>query len=519
MTATAQQRYDIQQYDGQNESSIEGAQPVFSDIENAHLYSWGSHPALVDWMKTRRKPLSVVKATFTNNSTSGQYIHYRGRQTVAGELLAGGQMKIKNAGTLYGQASYAMTDRKGIYQNYTIRPDDYRPYLVADSTSDGKTSYETYRLAGGFSFKEYRGWHFGVSGMYEGIALAMKDQPRHSAYSYWFRLGFDVAKTTPRWVAALKVWPEINRQSITANSSLTPYRYLQFYGFGQWNRRETTSGYSYTRQMKTLGAGGNVLFSLLPQSEGGWQATLDAGYNYRWMETEETSYKKLFATRTHYFTHNLSVSKGLSRYVSLHMLLSGRAALRHGRENVYENRRVNVEQNLYDYILVGKNDLYKNTWFDESLRIKAVWQATKAHAFSLTGGAAMDGYKEEYSMPDLLAENNSTTLSAALGWQMNLKRDHVDWEASFAARSSSNNKYKGLSQTTTIEAAQSITPWLIRSESRQTFATSVVYTHDLKRVSVGAKAEAGYMKRTKLPDHPLVNRNETRINVGVFCTF
>lgn len=518
-TAAAQQRYDIQQYDGQNESSLEDARPAFNDIENAQLYSWSSHPALVDWMSLRRKAHSIVKATFSNDATSGLYIHYRGKQTVAGELLAGGQMKIKNIGTLYGHASYAMTGRKGMHENFTVRPDDYRPYLVSDSTSNGKTSYETYRLAGGFSFAGHHGWHFGVSGLYEGIALAMKDQPRHSAYSYWFRLGFDVAKTTPRWVAALKVWSEINKQSITANSSLTPYRYLQFYGFGQWNRRETTSGYSYARQMRILGAGGNVLFSLLPDEEGGWQATLDAGYNYRWMETEETSYKKLFAAKTHYLTHNLAVSKGIGRNVRFHLLVSGLAASRNGQENVYENRRVNEEQNLYDYILVGKNELYKNTWYEENMRLKAVWQATKEHAFSLSGGACIDGFKEEYSMPDLLSENHSATLSGAVGWQMNLKCDHVDWEASFATRSTSNNKYKGLSQTTLTESTQSIIPWQIRGENRQTFTTSLVYTHDMKKASVGAKAGASYMKRTKLPDLPLANRHETQVSVSVFCTF
>lgn len=519
----AQEQYNIQQYDGNSNSSFEESMPVVSDIENASLYSWNSHPALVDWLQSKHTPRSIVKATYTNNLATGPYLHYEGRHNVAGEVLAGGQMKIKKWGTLYGHASYAMTGKQGMYQNYVIRPDDYRPYLVADSASTGKNSYEFYRLSGGFSFTGRGGWHYGISGFYEGITLAMKEQPRHSAYNYWFRIGLDVAKTSPRWVAALKVWPEINKQSISANSSLTPFRYLQYYGFGQWNRRETTSGFSYARQMRILGAGGSVLFSLLPANERGWQATIDASYNYRWMETEETNFKNLFSSRTHHFTHNIAVSKAAGQNVKLHLLVSSQADIRHGKENVYENKQVDTEDYLFDYTLVGKNELYKNTWYSESARLKAVWQATPGHAFSLSAGSAIEGYKEEYSIPRMLSENHATSFMATIGWQMNHKRNHIDWEASAATRTTADNKYEGARTFSTNELSQTIIPWMIRGENRLTLGTTLCIMRDIGRTSVGVKSQFFYVKRTQEATHPSFsygdNPHYTRFNVGVFCLF
>lgn len=521
----AQTRYDIQKYDAA-ESSYEDAMPERTDIENAAKYYMQKHPALVGWLtEGRSRKDAVIRTRMTNDISHGDYLHYKGNHTTNLSVTAGGEMPVKGVGTLYGHACYGREKQRSMYQNYAIRPADYMPYFVSDSISSGDTENEHYLIEGGLSMK-HGNWRYGVSGFYEGIATAKETQPRRSVYSYWFRLALSAARVMPGWIVAVKAYPEINRQSISASGSMRTYRFMQFYGFGQWNKKESTTGYGYGRDAKILGAGGEVLLRLLPRRESVWDASLTLAYNYRWMQTEESSFKNLYATKTHHLSHRLAVSTALSRRTSLHLLLEGEENFRNGDENVYENQKVDDEQSLYDYVLVGTNKLYGSTSFYESLRIKAIWQAAPCHSVSLTAGVRTDGYREQYDMPLITIENYTLTPSLGIGYRMEKRKDRLDWDFSASYRTGISNRYDFTTASrSTFEIAQAYIPYLLRGENRWQIQSSVIYAHDIGSGSLGVSLSARFSKRTGAPytegwDTGYgMTRSDKSMDVSLFYTF
>lgn len=523
--ATAQARYDIHRYDAPS-SSYENSATVGNDIENARLYILRSHPSIAGTLAdSASAPNALLRFGFANQIASGDYLHSDGNHTTDLNVLAGGEMNIKGIGTLYGRALYSRFKQRGMYQNYAIRPDDYAPYLVSDTTGIGAAENERYLVEGGLSMSSGR-WHYGVSGFYEGISTAKKTLPRRSAYNYWFRIGLSVARVEPGWMVSLKAWPEINKQSVSASSTQTPVRFLQSYGFGQWNRKESTSGYGYGRDAQILGAGGEALFRIIPKAESGWDALLTVGYNYRWMQTEESNFKNLYSSKTHRLWHNIAVSKGF-RSASLHLLLAGEAYIRSGAENVYENRNVDQEQSLYDYVLVGTNDFYHRTTFNESLRIKGLWRISPIHEVGLTAGARLEGYNEKYDSPQMVVKNYTVAPQAGINYVMDNKRSCLDINITATLQTPMSNTYDlgGITATPVTEMAQAYIPYLLRGESRWLLHASAAYWHSLGRGRIGAELSATHGKRTDAPYIDRLSspfgtaRSTTGIGINVFYMF
>lgn len=496
---TAQTRYKIQKYEAA-ESSYEDAIPVFTDIENAAVYSMYGHPALVGLLvDSTDRHKAIIQAGYSNAIFHGDYLHYQGNHTTNASLLAGGEMIVKGVGTLYGHAYYGRESQRSMYQNYAIRPADYMPYFVSDSVSTGDIDNEHYLIEGGLSMS-HKNWRYGVSGFYEGIAGAKETQPRRAVYSYWFRMALNAAILMPDWILSVKVYPEINKQSISASSSLLTYRFMQFYGFGQWNRKESTTGYGYGRDSKILGAGGEMLFCNRSDAGKTWNMSFSVAYNYRWMQTEETSFKNIYSTKTHHLSHRLAISGHPWQRVGLYMLLSGETNIRIGYENVYERQKQDSEQSLYDYVKVGVNQLYNSSGFSESLLIKAVWNAASHHSFNLSAGARTDWYKEKYDMPLITIENHTLTPQVGIGYKMDGEKDHVDWNLTASVRTGISNKYDlTSSKPTQFETAQAYIPYLLRGEEQWQIRSSLIWTHDIRKGSLGVNVDAGYTRRTDAP--------------------
>lgn len=495
----AQTRYEVRKYE-EAESSFEDAMPEAYDIENAAAYAMYAHPSLVGLLSdSTRGHKALVMAGYSNEISHGDYLHYRGNHTTDASVLAGGEVEVKGVGTLYGHAYYGRERQRSLYQNYAIRPEDYMPYFVSDSVSVGDIDNEHYLVEGGLSMS-CRNWRYGIGGFYEGIAGAKDTQPKRSVYSYWFRLVLGAAKITPGWIMAVKAWPEINKQSISASSSANSYRFMQFYGFGQWNRKESTTGYGYGRDSKILGAGGEVLFCSNPAANRAWNVSLGFAYNYRWMQTEETTFKNLYSTKTHHLSHSMAISGRPWSSVGLYVLLSGEENFRSGGENVYERQKQDAEQSLYDYVKVGINQLYNSSGFSETLLVKAVWSAMPRHFFSMSAGVGTDWYREEYDMPEITVENHTVTPQAGIGYKFDGNKDHVDFEVMASLRTGISNKYALVSQKPTqFETAQAYIPYLLRGEDRWQLHSSLVYTRDAGPGAIGARINAGYSRRTGAP--------------------
>ena len=523
--ATAQTRFDLQKHDPA-ESTYDDAVSQRNDIENDAAYTMYSHPALAGLTAdTTCSGRGFVQARLTNDISHGPYIHYQGNHNISTSVTAGGEMTVKGVGTLYGHAMYERRQQHGMYQNYAVTPADYLPYLVADSVSTGDVSHERYLITGGLSMT-HGTWRYGISALYDGTASAKETQPRRAVYSYWVRLGLSVARMMPRWIAAVKISPELNRQSISASSSLVTYRFMQFYGMGQWNRKESTSGYGYGRDARILGIGGSLLLKRRITSDNDYDASLSLTYNYRSMQTEESTFKNAYTSATHHLSHRITASAPLSSNVRLHILLDGEADIRKGRENVYERQKMDAGQTLYDYVLVGHNDLYRSSRFSEQIRLKAVAATGSRHTLSLSAGARLDAYKEQYDHPLMKAENTTADIMAGVGYAMSHNRLSVDWELTAAYRLGLDNKYNGLSpETNVFEAAQAYIPYLLRGENRWLAQSSLICSHKLPAITPGVRLSARYDNRVSAPYAAGVpaagtgSRSGLWLDMALFCTF
>lgn len=492
-------RYDLHKYEAAG-SSYEADRPATYDIGNTRAYAMYRHPALVGLAAdTVAGSSALVQAMYSNGNIRGDYLHYSGNHTSQGGVMAGGEMYVKGIGTLYGHAYYGRDNLRSVYQNYAVRPEDYAPYFVADSLGTGDMSQEHYLLEGGLSMRHHD-WRYGIGMLYEGIDGSKDTQPRRAVYSYWFRLALSAARVTPEWILSAKVWPEINKQSISASSSVQTFRVLQFYGFGQWNRKESATGYSYARDNKILGAGGELLFSTGPMSRRKWSLTACASYNYRRLTTEETSFKNLFLTTTGHLNHTVALSGHPRDAVGIDIVLTGEETFRSGEENVYERRRQDEDQSLYDYVKAGTNRLYHRSGYTETLLAKATWHVSPLHSLSLVAGAAVDWYKEEYDMPAILVENRGLTPQGGVGYVYTDGRNTVDFEFTGSCRTALDNRFAlSTAAPTQFETAQAYIPYLLRGEDRWTLRTSLIGARDIKYGQLGICVNASYGRRTGAP--------------------
>ena len=459
-----------------------------------------SQPALVDWLMTDSalSEQNIVRATASSQLHSGDYLHYEGHHTTLAEVMAGGELRISRVGTLYGRMIYSRQRRRDVFLNYADRPLDYMPYLVADTVEDGRLLRERYLVEGGLSFR-LGTMRYGVSGFYEGTATAQETQPRRSVYNYWFRIGLSAAKVMPRWLLSIQVTPEINKQSISASSALNAYTYAQFYGMGQFNRKESMAGFGYSRHQDILGIGGDAVWSLLPATPRQWRLTAAVSFRYRHMETEEGNYKNLFAANTSRLSHRLTASHAIGSHADFYLTLDGYMQWRKGEERVYEQQLMNKEQNLYDYTQVGTTALYKRNTFGEALRAKGVWHALPNADFSLTAGLSIDGSDEQYLSPWASVKSTTLTPSVTLGYQLNAPNDQLSVDLGAALRTNASHRYT-LTDETPTEHTMAYVPYLLQAEDYWQLTAAVAYAHKLRRGQrLGAQLSGGYLRRTGAP--------------------
>lgn len=468
---------------------------------------------------------NLLAAEYLNIKTTGPYLHYNGNHTVIARLKAIGEMPVKGMGTLYGRIVYDREKQSNTYQNYAIYPEDYAPYLVYDTISVGNFKHERYLVEVGVSIP-CGATHYGISGFYEGIASAQETQPRRSVYTSWFKLGLSVSHRLPEWLLAAKVSPEINRQAIGVSSVLQTYKFLQSYGFGLYNKRESTSGYTYRRQAKILGIGTEVMIQRPADDNKGWNLLFHLSHNYRWMQAEEVSYKNLYASRTQHLTHTLTVSKGLEGGKQLYFLLQGTERFRSGIENIYENRLMDASQNLYDYVMIGKNQLYKNKQYTESFTVKTLWNMHQKHAVGMSAGIEIDGSEETYVLPQLTLNHLSAIPSISMSYQHHAKKDIIDLNLWFKIRRLLHDTYpQTLTNTITVQAQTAI-PHLIRTENNWCLGASLIYAHQLSvGKSIGCKFNFSYLRRTDTSRSvPVIysagaERYVTRFHTSLFYLF
>ncbi|MBU3809470.1 MAG: hypothetical protein H9802_13835 [Candidatus Phocaeicola faecipullorum] len=513
----SQARFDIKKYNFNN-STYDGHLALYPDFENEFEYIKLHYPSL---NKSSDKENTVIVLNIEDISVNGDYLHYNGNNILDYSILAGGTHTIKGVGTLYGRVSYKNSWIKNISQNYCVNAEDYLPYLVYDTINSGQVRNEKYMIEGGMSFTREQ-WSYGLSGYYEGTASSKFEQPHRAVYCYWFRPAFSISKADNRYNVALKMYPEISKQNISVASSVGTYYFMQSYGMGQWNKRESASGYNYSRNADIFGGGFDMLFTLTSNKD--FKLLMNLAYNYRKMKTEETSYKNLYELNTHYFKSQLIFNWRLKKNLSMVWQAFTESKIRRGIENVYETKEVDKEQYLYDYILVGNNQLYSCNTYSGNIRGKLILNIDKKNVVDFWIGEGVNVYKEEYLMPFLSISNTTFTTYTGFGFKRNNKSSEIDLTIQGAYRMKAFNEYELPEPVNNVQTLQTYIPYLIRGEEYWTITSSLIYAYSLHcGGKLGTEISAALLKRTNAPYlHSLPQKNKRSqliLGLNIFYAF
>ena len=423
---------------------------------------------------------------------SGQYDITQGRRLWNGRVLAGGEYTRKNQGTLWGMASYEMRHVYGVSMNYATHAEDYSPYFVGDTLGTYTLRQEVYTLRGGISFP-LQGWNYGVDALYEGIAQSKTTDPRHSNYSYWARLALSAARSWRGNTLSLRAYPEINHQSISASSVNEALRFFQVYGFGHWNHRETAPALSYSRTGKITGGGIEVLGHHASNGARDWELMARLTYNYRKMSTEESSFKELFASTTHHFTQQITARKDWARQ-ALVIQASAVENIRKGKENVYQSQLQDSTQYLYDYVLVGNNQLYTHNRYAFDLRTEYLFRTSLSDAWFVNGNISYLYDEEKYKSPEEKISVDNILTSLGGGYRHEGRNNTVEAHVKATLRMTQNGEYTRTGAMDYLTHQLAFVPYQLMDDNYQQIQATLSYSRKVDaKHSLGISLTGRYL--------------------------
>lgn len=454
-----------------------------------------------------------VDMSFLNTATKGDYLYYDGKRKNEYSVHASGEHLYTKIGTVYGEAGYTRGKKKGIAFNYAVNPEVYYPYLVGDSLGRGNYDFERYDIMGGYGFR-LGNTFVGLEGTYTGTVAAKKMSPKISAFDSWIHLNFGVAQKVRNTVYALRVYPEFNKQSIKAGDyKKLPVKYFQYYGFGNWNQKESTAGYSMGKQLSVLGTGTELAIHSLSGNKKK-AGSLVAGYRFLKMKSEETSFKNLFERRAHQF-YLTGVYNWKHRFTEYEWIVESRNKQVNGTENIYENREVSQENNLYDYYKVGENNLYGSFMSFNRTALKFIFNLASGGYFSLVPELALDYRKETYDVPSQKISHLALLPKLGVGYGQKWKRNdlscgiHAQYRASLSDdfvvfKSDKNNQFDTLVRI----------PYEVFGESHIVLGAQISYLYQLRnRHYIGGSVQWDYLNRTDIPEgYPYASAYSSRSN-------
>lgn len=489
----------------------------FFDIENTPLYTLRRNPAFFhlyygnsdslpnNYSLRKMKCRNIIAGHLIHEKSDGDYVFYDGNKKLGGAIFAGGERVIEGLGTLYGSASYSSQQREGVYLNYATNPQDYFPYLVCDTLGAGNITSEKYGINVGFSFR-HKDIYYGVGGSYEGIASSKLTDPRLSNYTSWLRLNFGMAIIRKNKLISLKLYPEFNRQNISAINYLRQSAvYFHFYGFGVWKNDEIMSGNRYESLLTIKGVGTDFTIKKLSDTGNEMDYTFNIVYNYRKMETEaidadlaKTTYKNLFSTGTHHIKPEITLSKKHKDFL-FYGVITGDNNIKDGTEYLYDNVKVSNEQGLYAEKKVASNKMYHQYLFCNSVLLKAIYYLSPSHSVHFLGGVKHNHYKETYVFPSKKISNISITPTFGIGYKGAFNKSNFGIYFRIKNRNALNNSFD-LSRIDKAVFQYAYIPYLIRGEDNKSVLSEMVYSYSInKKNTIGGRLFLSYQQRTNAP--------------------
>lgn len=489
--------YNLKKYATSEQTVVDSRRWHNNDIENTQVYMARSTASLLDFLTAesdscafgylKRHEYNVLSVSADNLNNSGNFIHYEGKRRTFGNVLAGGELRIDGIGTLYGMASYQTGMLTQSSLNYATHPEDIAPYFVSDTVGGSNMLREIYTIMGGYSFRTGR-LNIGLEAFYEGIAQSRRHNPRLGNYTHSVNFGIGASIVMPHDILALKLTPGWSRQSITANSLQDGLRFFEFYGFGLWNRRETQGAIAYGRQHSLLG----LETALTWMHDGDWNWAVSASWLQRNMNSEESSFKALFASTTHRLQQQIAASHNFNA-TALHLQLSATEHFRKGREAIYQQQVIDSEAGLVDYVKVGTNKLYTNNWYDADFRAKVIQKLGVASTIAIIGSGTYYHYEEKYVSPQMNIANNA--FEAGVTAEYAARHGKVEWETSVGSsvKCGWNNEYGLAGTITPVQNTMSYTPFLLRSVNSHTVGGQIRVFYDMTaKLKVGCHLNARY---------------------------
>lgn len=513
------------------------------DVEYADWYFLNKNPAFQHYF-TKEKDNSydfknledknIVIAGYSNTLTSGESIFYQGDKHQKSSILASGRIGHQKQGTLYGTASYVNHKKRNTLLNYAVNPQHYYPYLVGDTLGRGDQKYEQYALEGGYGIN-HKNTYYGIGFSYQGIAMSKLTDPRLSVYDSWFKVELGLAKTFKNHLIAFKPYFEINKQTISASSTL--YRavsVLQFNGFGAWKNTEVKATQGYERLLNVYGFGGEFIYKKLKQESDDFGYTIGLTYSQRKMDTEDNSQLgfesnsklNLFTLKTQSFSPIISVSKKFSNLQTT-FLITGLNQIRKGQEHVYKSQKVTENQNLYNYVKVASNNFYTQYDFENTASLKMSLQVKAHQVYHILTGLGYSYHKQEYVYPYKQIKNQGVSPFLGMGYEALYNTSSMAISVVYTNKKAIDNSYNTQTSLNKISTEQSYIPFLIRGQNSSKIETQLNYLYSLdKSQSIGMQIGLTYLLGNRSLDTKGLDtyelskdRSETFFDFKIFYMF
>ncbi|MCA4806969.1 DUF6850 family outer membrane beta-barrel protein [Myroides odoratimimus] len=462
---------------------------------------------------------NLVMASVTNTKNKGDYVFYRGDEYSSRSVLASGTMDFEKEGTLYGSASYSTDKKNNTLLNYAVNPEHYYPYLVADTLGRGDQKYEVYNVQGGYGFA-VKNTYYGIGFNYQGTAMSKLTDPRLSVYDSWFKIDLGVTRAFAKHLLALKASYQINKQDISAISTL--YRapsVLQFSGLGAWRNAEVTATQGYERMLDIKGFAFEFTYKKLRPEKSDFGYSFSLGYSRNTMNTEDNSQLgfesnsklNLFTLDSHTISPLIIAEKEFSSF-GLAFVLSGVNQIKKGKDHIYKSEKVSNEQNLYNYIKVASNAFYTEYDFNNTASVKATIPLRDHQRFHILTGTRHEFYKQEYVYPQQQIKSQNLSPFVSLGYSKEGRSNNLGVSMLYAYRKSLDNTYNVSRALNSISIDQSYIPFLIRSGSGFNLESQLFYSYNLaKGQRIGLRANLGYFHANKYADiFPLISNREIK---------
>lgn len=478
------------------------------DIENNYYYLLRKNPSFIHYQNISDSSAykNIIVLDMFYNDTKGLYNFYDGNKHSGVKILGGGENNIKNLGTLSGFASYSTSKRYNVLLNYVSNPKDYLPYIVSDTIGKGIVNSNNYTVNGNFSFNA-KNWHYGIGFYYRGIVSSKLTDPRFSTYSSELKFNLGAMKKIKNKIYSIRIFPQFDRQNISVkNFNQLSRRYYQFYGFGEWNRRESKSGYNYSCLMTIKGIGLDMLHSNLAKSEKPFRYLLNFSYKINKTNTLEPTNKNLFSSVNQYFNYNVLFQIQYKKF-DFHFLLNGNNKWQMGTEHIYKNKKVSEKQQLYDYVKVASNQMYNKDLLLNTFVFKTIYKLP-ASSFHTLIGLNSFYYNEKYAFPSKQIRNINLSPFIGAAYHSHFKKNQIYLGTKFSYQNSLNTIFDLDFNQGQIFVQQAYIPFLIRSQNNYAFHSDLNYIYSLKKKrNIGFQLSVSFTNAMNLSNihYPLEN--------------